>query len=83
MTKQIDNRTLTSAKNGLAGGRPANNFFIVPAPGHYGDSARVYSSHKTLDAAKKACGRGCVVRVGEMRKGAKWLRAYEEIHLVA
>lgn len=59
------------------------SYFVVPAPGHYGDRAKVWSSHRSLAAARKAAGPGYVVRKGELRKGANWLRVYEEIYPVA
>lgn len=58
-------------------------YFVVPAPGHYGDRARVLSSHATVTAAKRAAGRGFVVREGALRKGAAWLRVYEETYRLA
>ena len=59
-------------------------FFVVPAPGHYGDRARVYSSHTTIGAARKATKKseGVVIRAGSKRKGDVWLRVYEESYLV-
>ena len=33
-------------------------YFVTPAPGHYGDRARVISSHRTLAAARKAATTG-------------------------
>ena len=59
------------------------NYFVVPAPGHYGDRARVLSSHATLAAARKAAGRGYTVRIGTLRKGDNWLRVYEETYRAA
>jgi hypothetical protein len=56
---------------------PSTSFFIVPAPGHYGDRARVVSSHRTLAAALKAREAGECVREGTLKKGALWLRARE------
>lgn len=61
----------------------ASRFFVVPAPGHYGDRATVISSHRTLAAAKKAAGRGYVVRVGALKKGDEWTRASEAIYPIA
>lgn len=58
-------------------------FFVVPAPGHYGDQAKVYSSHRTIAAARKAAGKSEVVRVGNKAKGDTWLRVYEETYPVA
>lgn len=59
-----------------------SRYFVVPAPGYYGDRARVLSSHRTSDAARRAAGRGYVVRAGEKRRGDEWLRAYEGIYPV-
>ena len=56
--------------------------FVVPAPGHYGDRARVMSSHYSLAAAKKAAGPGYVVREGALSKGSEWLRADEQFYPV-
>ena len=58
-------------------------YFLVPAPGHYGDRARVVSSHATLAAAKRAASAGFVARVGHLRKGAEWLRSSESVYPVA
>lgn len=59
-------------------------WFVVPSPGNYGDVARVLSSHKTLAAAHRAArGGGCCVRLGNLRKGARWLRVYEETYPTA
>ena len=56
------------------------NFFVVPAPGHYGDRARVYSGHVTIEAARKAAKKttGVVVRIGAKVRGDLWLRIYED-----
>lgn len=59
------------------------NFFVVPAPGHYGDTGRVFSSHRSLSAANKASGSGYVVREGALKKGDKWLRVMEQVYPVA
>jgi hypothetical protein len=58
-------------------------FFLVPAPGHYGDRARVVSSHATLDAARKRAKKGMVVRTGRKVKGDLWLRVYEQTYPIA
>lgn len=55
-------------------------YFVVPAPGHYGDRARVISSHRTREAAARAAKGGYVVRRGGLRKGAEWLRVYEQTY---
>lgn len=61
----------------------ASRYFVVPAPGHYGDRATVISSHRTLAAAKKAAGPGYVVRMGAVKKGDEFLRADEQFHPIA
>lgn len=64
-------------------------YFVVDAPGHYGDVTRVWSSHHTLPAALKAArpiGSGShryVVREGGLRKGDPFLRVYEETYPIA
>ncbi len=58
-------------------------YFVVPAPGHYGDRAQVYSSHRSFAAARKAAGSGAVIRQGSHRKGDLWLRVYEETYPIA
>jgi hypothetical protein len=60
-----------------------SRYFVVPAPGHYGDRAVVLSSHATLAAARKAAGPGYIVRVGDKHKGETWLRVYEETYRAA
>ena len=62
---------------------PKTQYFVVSAPGHYGDRARVISAHATLAAAKRGAPRGYVVRVGPLSKGAEWLRASESVYPVA
>jgi hypothetical protein len=54
-------------------------YFIVPAPGHYGSRAKVISSHRTVEAARKAKGDSAVyvIREGHKRKGDVWLRVFE------
>lgn len=61
----------------------ATSYFVVPAPGRYGDSTKVLSSHRSIAAARKAAGPGYVVRKGSKTKGDKWLRVYEENYPVA
>lgn len=58
-------------------------YFVAPAPGHYGDRARVISSHTTSAAARKAATRGYVARVGALRKGQEWLRSSESVYPLA
>jgi len=56
-------------------------YVIVPAPGHYGDVDRVYSAHASTAAARRAlraAGARFVCRESSLRRGAKWLRVYEE-----
>ena len=57
-------------------------FFVVPAPGHYGDKCRVLSNHRSLDSARRAAkmAGGCVVRSGDKRRGDTWLRVYESFY---
>lgn len=55
-------------------------YFVVPAPGHYGDETRVISSHKSLAAAKRASGCGYVVREGSLKKGAAFRSSAESIY---
>lgn len=57
-----------------------STYFVVPAPGHYGDAATVISSHGTLSAAKRSAGKGYCVREGSLRKGARWVRVYEQTY---
>lgn len=51
-------------------------FFVVPAPGHFGNVTEVLSSYRTLAAARKAAKPGesfrCEVRSGGKKKGDKW-----------
>lgn len=58
-------------------------YFVVPAPGHYGDRARVISSHRTAAAARKAATSGYVARVGSLRKGQEWMRSSEAVYPLA
>ena len=60
-----------------------SKYFVVAAPGHYGDRARVVSSHATLDAARKRAKKGMVVRTGRKVKGDLWLRVYEQTYPIA
>lgn len=64
-----------------------HKFFVVVAPGHYGDSGtRVVSSHYTLDAARRAAATPAgahvwfVVRQGGLRKGDSFGRVSESIY---
>lgn len=62
-------------------------YVVVPAPGHFGDVGRVYSAHRTLEAARRAArrlGRGVEVRAcASLRRGDRWLRVYAGIHPLA
>lgn len=58
----------------------ATEYFVVDAPGTYGDRSRVWSSHRTAEAARRRAGAGGVVRAGHKRKGDEWLRVYEETY---
>ena len=58
----------------------ATMYFVVPAPGHYGDRTRVVSSHRTLAAAEKAATSGYVARIGALRKGSQFLRSDEAVY---
>lgn len=48
-------------------------YFVCPAPGYYGDRVRVLSSHRTIEAARRAAIGGThihyVVRAGHLKKG--------------
>jgi hypothetical protein len=57
-------------------------YFVVPAPGHYGDVTRVLGSYATLADARRSIGRSssAVVRKGQMEKGDRWLRVYEQVY---
>lgn len=62
-------------------------YFVAPAPGCYGDRTTVLSSHHTLEAARRAAGRGVTVpgggrfwnavRKGHLRKGDTLYRVDE------
>ena len=58
------------------------HYFVVPAPGHYGDRTRVISGHRTLEAARRAARRAfaACVREGAKRKGDLFLRVSEQIY---
>jgi len=57
-----------------------DRFFVVPSSGHFGDRSVVVSSHRTLDAAQRACKAGFEVRVGGKRKGDAWLRSATRVY---
>lgn len=56
------------------------SYFVVPAPGHYGDKTRVVSSHTTRAAAERALIKGFVARKGDLKKGDEFLRSSESIY---
>lgn len=58
----------------------ATQYFVVPAPGYYGDTDRVRSSHRTLRAARRQLRRGLEVREGRFARGDRWLRVYAETY---
>ena len=60
-------------------------YFVVSAPGYYGDQTKVLSSHRTIAAAKRAIGayRGLVVRTGALTRGDTFFRADEPFHPIA
>lgn len=61
-------------------------YVIVPAPGHYGDSDRVYSAHSSAASARRAlrkAGHRFVCRESYLHRGDKWLRVYEETSPIA
>ena len=60
------------------------HYFVVPAPGHYGDRTRVISGHRTLEAARRAARRAfaACVREGAKRKGDTFFRASEGVYPV-
>jgi hypothetical protein len=60
----------------------ATNYFVVPAPGHYGDTCTVLSSHASLASAKRNASKGYAVRRGTMAKGDRFVRADEQHHPV-
>ena len=55
-------------------------YFVVPAPGYYGDRCRVVSSHATAERAISAATSMYVVRVGSKTKGDIFYRADELIY---
>jgi len=54
--------------------------FVVPAAGHFGDRSVVVSSHRSLEAAQRACRVGFEVRVGNKVKGEAWFRSATRIY---
>lgn len=57
--------------------REQTRYFVVPAPGHYGDTARVVGSYRSYREARRLATRGWVVRLGSPARGDEWLRVYE------
>ena len=57
-------------------------YFIVLAPGHYGDTTPVISSHRSIAAARRAVQRvsNAWIREGYKRKGDLFLRVSEQIY---
>jgi len=65
-----------------------SKFFIVSRPGWYGDSTIVLSSHSTIELActAKAIKRKAdmyLVRRGNMVRGDKFFRCYEDLYPIA
>jgi len=63
-----------------------SRYFIVSRPGWYGDSTIVLSSHSTIELAWKAIKRKSdmyLVRRGNMVRGDKFFRCYEDLYPVA
>lgn len=60
----------------------APRYFVVPAPGTYGDVTSVLWSSKKLEEAKGMAPRGYVVRIGDAKAGSKWYPSYEADHPV-
>ena len=58
----------------------ALRYFVVPAPGTYGEVTSVLWSGKTLDAARGMAPRGYIVRLGTKKAGEKWYPQYEADH---
>lgn len=56
------------------------SYFVVAAPGHYGDKTRVQSAHQTLADAHKKRGPGECVREGALEKGAVFLKSAEHVY---
>lgn len=55
-------------------------YFVVPAPGTYGEVTSVLWSGKNLDAAKGMAPRGYVIRLGSKKAGEKWYSREEADH---
>lgn len=56
-------------------------YFVVFAPGHYGDTCKVLSSHYTYRAASRAIEdtTTLVIREGHLRKGDTFFRVDEPL----
>lgn len=65
--------------------RGPTSYFVVFAPGHYGNECKVLSSHHTYNAALRAIADTTTlcVRQGHLRKGDTFLRIYEETYQYA
>lgn len=59
-----------------------SKFFVVFAPGHYGDSCKILSSHRTYAAALKriADTTTLVIRQGKLKKGDTFYRTSEAVY---
>lgn len=60
-------------------------FFVTFAPGHYGDVAKVLSSHHTYAAALKRIQDTTIlcIRVGHLHKGERFSRSRESYYPLA
>jgi hypothetical protein len=57
----------------------STRYFVVDAPGYYGDSGRVYGDYDSVAAALKAWpSPSVVVREGTLEKGDVWTRSQEQ-----
>ena len=63
-----------------------SRYFIVSRPCYYGDSVRVVSGHKNIELAMRAI-KGktemYIVRRGNMIKGDRFFRCYEDLYPIA
>ena len=57
--------------------KKTTTYFVVAAPGYYGDKTRVVSSHHTLHAAHKRRGAFECVREGAQMKGEVFFQSAE------
>lgn len=59
--------------------RSRTNYVVVAAPGYYGDRTVVQSTHRTLEAARRAAGNGhYAIYRSTLGRGTEWLRVYCE-----